>query len=213
VSSNITQGDEEICDLTAALPEQWQVLLRGVVFACVRVWVGCVFVSGACATCVFLDVFRCHIAAPLHLFSACARVCSYDTKKCQIIDHKRMFHVHTGYEPSLSRFLMLTRLQPIDPINFLKFGEDAFRRADESVVDGIARFPISQIEILSPVKISRCVPVADAKSIACHCLTACPSAHKQRILSADLAPDLQSAAAGIRKLASIRVCSSGGRRC
>ena len=83
----------------------------------------------------------------------CARVCSYDKKTCQIIDRKRMFHMHAGCESSLSRFLMLPPLQPIDPINFLKFGEDAFRRADESVVDGIARFPISQIEILSPVKI------------------------------------------------------------
>jgi hypothetical protein len=114
-----------------------------------------------------------------------------------------MFHMHAGCESSLSRFLMLPPLQPIDPINFLKFGEDAFRRADESVVDGIARFPISQIEILSPVKISRCL--ADAKSARVPLRVRFPSARKQRILSADLAPDLyQGAAAGIRKLASIR---------
>ena len=102
MSFTSTQGDEEICDLTAALPEHWQVTLRGVVYMCLR----------ACGA-----------------------------------------HVSHASESSLSRFLMLPRLQPIDPINFLKFGEDAFRRADESVVDGIARVPISQIEILSPVKI------------------------------------------------------------
>jgi len=31
---NVMQGDEEICDLTAALPEQWQVFLCVYVFAC-----------------------------------------------------------------------------------------------------------------------------------------------------------------------------------
>lgn len=41
--------------------------------------------------------------------------------------------------------------QPVDPINFLKFGEDAFRRADESIVDAVHRFPLSELEILSPV--------------------------------------------------------------
>ena len=41
--------------------------------------------------------------------------------------------------------------QPIDPISFLKYGEDAFRRADEAVVEGVHRYPLSGLEILSPV--------------------------------------------------------------
>lgn len=41
--------------------------------------------------------------------------------------------------------------QPIDPINFLNHGEDAFRRAQEAVQEGVHRVAVSQIEILSPV--------------------------------------------------------------
>ena len=63
---------------------------------------------------------------------------------------------------SSCRFLMLLACnQPIDPINFLKFGEDAFRRSDEAVVDGVARFLMSEIEVLSPVTFSACF--ADAR--------------------------------------------------
>lgn len=59
-------------------------------------------------------------------------------------------------------------MQPIDPINFLKFGEDAFRRSDEAVVDGVARIPIAEIEILSPVIYFKCL--ADARRALMPCL-------------------------------------------